>query len=926
MQLPDTAGLSTIDTKLLPPKQKHQLLKRERLMRDVARHRACRLVLITAPAGYGKTSLLGQVLESLAVQRYPVSWISIDRDDNDLMRFFAHLWRAISASVGGPETFQSALAWQAVSAGYLPQTAALKTELLNLLASLKQDLYLFFDDFHLIEHPDVLELVSAALLAPLERLHVIIAARHVPKLPIARLRALGELHEITTHDLAFSNDETTALIDAAGGIVVSPAQVEQLREKTEGWAASLQLATFAIQSTGDAGAFIKDFTGADRDVGDFLMEEVVKSLPDDMHEFLLATSLLDRFNPELADAVLLRDDSRSKIDCLESRNLFLFSLDRERVWYRYHHLFAELLRKRLPESRRAIVPEYHRRACVWLENHGFITDAIRHAFACGDPVRAGELLDAASTSLFATGQTSMLHSFAARLPATILNRLLRLQLELAWTNEIQWRFDEARDEIKNVRSQLARGEQHFDENGAAPGSSDATLNLHAKLEHRNVMLMVFTDNLRGVESAGAAWHTRFGHRDHFMSASIATAITLSRREHYACDLTQAESDAIRRQLVAGGAVYGNVFLDTVVGGTYFMRGELQAAEQSLRQARELANRIQGEKSSLSAMPSTQLAQILYEKNHLDDARELINECSELSPVFGIADSVIARQLTTTSLAIAGGDKDSAHAALDVATHIADRYGMLRLHAFVLAERVRLLIADRQVREAEIVASNPRYAEGLRDVSPAGYVDTAKEQFAIATARLECERGNLPQAIGLIRRWLGWTRDRRCLRSAIRLSILLSYLQYRAGEVSAARRSMVDALHWGSRGPFIRSFIDEGPVVEKIVGEVAATAPQPEASTLEYLRLLQYATGKDVPAVQIGVGATAHHIDSTSVLSDRERQILELTSKNFGNDEIATALGLAQSTVKWYWRRIFEKLGVHRRTAAVRLARQQGIIS
>ncbi|MBB5498721.1 LuxR C-terminal-related transcriptional regulator [Paraburkholderia sp. MM5384-R2] len=926
MQLPEITGLSTIDTKLLPPTQKRELLKRERLMREFSQHRLCRLVLITAPAGYGKTSLLGQVIESLAVQRYPVAWISIDQDDNDLMRFFAHLWKAVSAALGERNTFQSLVALQGVSAGYLPPAATLKAELLNLLASLKQDLYLFFDDFHLIEHPDVLELTSAILLASLNRLHVIVAARHIPKLPIPRLRALGELHEITTDDLAFSSEETTALIDAAGGICVSPDQVKRLHEKTEGWVVSLQLAAFAIQSTGDTEAFIREFTGAGRDVGDFLMEEVVKSLPDDMHEFLIATSILDRFTAELADAVLLRKDSRSRIDRLESQNMFLFSLDRERIWYRYHHLFSELLRKRLPDSScDAVMPEYHRRACTWLESRGHITDAIRHAFACGDLDRAGDLLDTASTTLFAAGQASTLHSLASRLPAAILNRLPRLQLELAWTNEIQWRFEEAREEISNVRSQLTRDLQRSDEAEVRPAPPEAAVNLHAKLEHRNIMLKVFTDDLNDIETAGTAWNTTFGRRDHFMSASIATAMMLARREHYVCDLTQAESDDIRRELAEGRAVYGNVFLDTVVGGTYFMRGELGLAEKSLRQAHELASRLHGEHSLLSAMPSTQLAQILYEKGELEEARTLIDECADLSPVFGIPDSVIARQLTTARLAMSDGNDQAAHAALDAATLIADRYKMPRLHAHVLAERVRLLIAARQLREAELFASNQRYAKGLQDVSPSGHVDTTKEQFAIATARIEGEKGNLPQAIALVRRWVSWTRDRRCLRSAIRLSILLAKLQYRSGEVSAGRRSMLDALEWGSRSPFVQSFLDEGPIVAKIIEEIAAAAAPVAPATFEYFRRLQHAFGRDSSPDQIVLDATAQTLEQSAFLSDRERQILDLTSKNYGNDEIALALGLAQSTIKWYWRRIFEKLGVHRKTAAVRLAKQQGII-
>lgn len=921
MEVATASSISIVNTKFRPPKQKRRLLKRERLMRDFMRGKDRRLVLVTAPAGYGKTTLLSQIFESLSVQRHPVAWLSIDRDDNDPVRFLSHLQRAIgSARKHTGRASAEDMDDGAQSPGFLPSISAARAELLNYLAELDDDVYLFLDDFHLVDEPVVLDLVSTLLLAPLDKLHIVLASRRLPDFPTARLRAAGELLEISAQQLALSSEETNAFVDVAGGPRISLAQAEKLHQKTEGWVTSLQLAMIAMQSSDDTDSFICNFGGADSNIEDFLMEEVIQQLPENIQDFLLATSVLDKFSAELADAVLGRHDSRSIIDRLESLNLFIFSLDREKIWYRYHHLFSELLQKRLGERRTMDMQEYHVRACNWLEARGLLTEAIEHALAIGESARAGALLDAACVDLFASGQTTLLRAYAARLPSEVLQRLPRLQLELAWENGIQWRFDEARRGLESVRSHIS------EEGGASKRNGPLPFDLNAALAHREIMLQVFADDLRGVLSSGPDWLQRYGRRDTFMSGSIAVALIMCRREQFSCELTPTESEEMRRQFVDAGLLYGNVFLDTVVGSVYAMKGKLRDAEHALRQAQQLAHRIRGEKSTLWAMPTVQLAHLLYETNRLDEARQMVQDCSELSPAFGLVDSVIAMQITLANLARSRNDLADAHAALDTATYIADRYKLQRVHAYTLAERVRLLIADGQLREAERICASSRYADCLSSISPSSDADTTREQFAVAAARLACERGNLDFAIRLVRRWLAWTRERQCSKSVVRLSVLLSHLHVRAGDALAARRALIDAIHLACKGPFVRTFVDEGPVIAHLIDEVVNSVGQVESLPRDYVELLMQATGNDTPTAPIRFAPIqAEALPSTGSFSARELEILRLTSENLANQEIANALGLAESTVKWYWKRIFEKLSVNRRTAAVRLARQRGII-
>ncbi|OAJ53661.1 hypothetical protein A6V36_36065 [Paraburkholderia ginsengiterrae] len=919
--------LETVNTKLRPPRQRRELLKRERLSAELEASSGRRLVLVSAPAGYGKTSVLAQLFGALSVEERHVGWMSVDTQDNDIVRFVSHLLEATrrTGMVISNDTVN--LLGSETNRGVAP-LASLRTALLNEFSFLDADLFFFFDDFHLIKYPGILDLISALLLAPIEHLHFVISSREQLAFPVARLRALGEIREFDAAMLKFSSDEAVEFMGARIGFPLTKVQMEHLWAKTEGWIASLQMVTIAMQGLSDAEAFLRQFSGADRSIADFLVEEVLNRQTEEVQRFLLATSILDRFNSDLCNAVLERRDSSSLIDKVEDSNLFVFSLDRERNWYRYHGLFADLLRKRLVDHFPDEAAIYNRRACNWLSDNEYIADAIEHAFAASELVRAGALIDEISPTLLARGQTATLRRFAERLPEGVAKSLPRLQLELAWENTILWRFDEARHALKEVRDKLANtvsesriyhGEDLFGE--------EAEL-FRMKLAHREFMLNVFTDNIEQSLSAAKLWIAEFGDRDQFMASSVGGILMMLNRETYRCEHTQAHAQELRNQFIEANAIYGTVFLNTVAGSIHFARGELQLAEQAYLQSHADAIRIESESSTLAAMPSAQLAQLLYEKNNLGEARRLVESLNGHPSKFRFVDSVIARYITAARLARTDGMTGKAHHALDVSTGIADRYALPRLHAHVLAERVPLLISEGLWRDAERLIKDPRYGGAVAATSFSGHVDTAKECFAIATARIAFEQGERSHALKILRRWLNWTRERQCLRSSIRLAVLLACLCYRSGDKLAARRTMIDALRWGASGGFTRSFLDEGPMVAVILEELAELSSESDVFSFAYLRLLLSACGRRIekkeatPIIYVQQGESK----DAGGLSEREIEILRLTAANLVTSEIAATLGLAESTVKWYWKRMFEKLGVHRRSLAVRIARMRGLIA
>lgn len=923
-------GLSTIDTKLRPPMQRRGLIRRPQLDERIDGFLGRRLLLLSAPAGYGKTTALVQLYERLSAQGRQSAWISLDSADNDLIRFAAHLVDAISRAGISPRRGLEALLGAGANAqhgiGAGPSPALLKKEILNELAGLKEDLYLFLDDLHLITEPVVIDLVSALLLSSLEYLHVVVATRDQSNLPAARLRALGEIHELDAGVLAFSSNEANEFLRASGGPTLSASQLDQLTRQTEGWVASLQMASIALLNSTDPESFLQQFSGNDRSVADFLIEEVLKLQPPEIQEFLLATSILRRFNCGLANAVLGRRDSRNMVDRIESLNLFIFSLDRDRNWYRYHHLFADLLKSRLLERHPDRVEEYQRRACDWLSKNGLIIDAIDHAFSAGDIQRAGLLVDEASSAMFANGQTATLQEYVSRLPVELLRSLPRLQLEMAWEDVIRWKYDAARAALDDVRQYLDSRRD------AASTSMPVTLTeaqaaiLRSKLAHRQVMYDVFTDNLEAAQSGAKAWISAHGNLDPFMSASLGTVLMLTRRNSFDCEMTHADWDLLRAQFLQAHAVYGTVFLDTVVGAGLFMRSETPLALDALVRGRRTAILMHGENTELASMPSAQLALIYYEQDHIIDAKQISEESRELGLDFGLLDSTIARQIVAARLARVAGYDQQAHLELDRLTRLADRHGLRRAHASVLLERVNHLIADGQYREATQLASDPRYRNELESVLPVGQADTARLNFALAKARLSGESGELQQNITVLRRWLNWTRDRRCNYPATQVLVSLCRLYLRGGDALGARRSAIDALRLAAPGDFKRSFIDAGPEVLSVLEQLLASNPGPETCSKEFLsQILKAAGRKSEPGIQGAATSLLASFEESASLSEREIEVIRLAASNMVSHEIADAMGLSEATIKWYWRKIFEKLGVRRRTVAVRAARQMGLI-
>ena len=905
-------------TKLIPPSQRTGLVNRERLLASVAQIVNQRLCLVSAPAGYGKTTMLARAFAALSSQGCHAGWLSLEHDDNDLARLLCYV---IEAGKKAQLAFGSATATLLTARAGLP-AETLKTSLINELAALKSDFFLFLDDYHLIDSAEVKDFITALLLAPLPHIHLLIGTRSPNALPVGRLRASGQVHELEANDLVFSEEEIAEFFSEVAQARLPSSAVVSIRERTEGWIASLQMIAIAMRGAANVDALLRAFTGEQRSISSFLSDEVFKRQPAEIQEFLLGTSILKRFNCGLCNAVLRRTDSRHLLDRVESANLFIFSLGADRNWYRYHHLFSEYLRKILADQHPEQLIEYHRRACAWLTANDFASEAIEHALACDDLAAAAELLDRSSPTLFASGQTSTLQTHSSRLPVELLSTLPQLQLELAWDYEIQWQFDHARSVLQNVRRSLAQRQRSSSEPSAARDWEF----LQTKLAHRELMLAMFTDDYESALQLCHQWQSSNSSDDLFMAASVGTSTMMCNRERYECSGTPQIAEALRKLFVDAAALYGTIFHDTASAETLFMRGEIADAQYIYRRALAHAEEMHGAGSKLACMPAMMLAEAHYECGSTDEAAALLARYRQTSVEFGFVDSAIARFITEARLARTRQDTTAMDSALEAGFHIAAKYGFRRLHAHLLAEKVRYLVEAGNVRDAARLLKADPHRDGCQPSSPSSKATTTAELFTTAYARVWGETDRITEAISLMRKWFAFTRDHHCRRSAVRVGALLAKLCARAGDRPAARRYLLEALKLAEPGGFIRSFVDEGPIVSQLLADLSKSSHDPLSVSPQYVQSILARCQATSDAEEAPAAARPREPGRMEPLSAREIEILRLTAENLENKEIAEHLGLTESTVKWYWKKIFSKLRVHRRFHAVKVARQNGLVA
>jgi LuxR family maltose regulon positive regulatory protein len=499
-----------------------------------------KLTLVCAPAGFGKTTLLSEWRMIHLDSEYPLAWLSLEEADNDPTRFLTYLIAAlqvIEADVGD-------VVLASLRSPQPPPTESLLTALINDIASIPEDFTLVLDDYHLIANEAVHDTLNFLLDHLPPQAHLIISSRADPPLPLARLRARGQMTEIRADDLRFTPEETGAFLQGPMGLDLPEGSVAALEERTEGWIVGLQLAALSMQGREDISGFLATLRGGNRYVLDYLAEEVLRRQPDDLGAFLLQTSILDRMSGPLCDALMDREDGQEMLESLERANLFTIPLDEERRWYRYHHLFSEFLRERLHRTRPDQEPRLHRKASTWYEHDGLVHEAVDHALAAADLETAARLVEENFRDMLAHGEATLLLNWLEELPEELLRSRPRLCIPCAWARLLTGQLEDAELCVQDLERMVDANASFPSDVREAPTSNEEL----AAVSGEAAAIRAFIVRTRG---------------------DVSRSLELSRR---ALGLLREDNFTLR----------GIVALN--LGGAYSMSGDLAAAEAALTEA------------------------------------------------------------------------------------------------------------------------------------------------------------------------------------------------------------------------------------------------------------------------------------------------------------------------------------------------------
>lgn len=889
-------------TRLFPPSLAGGSMRRQRLsdIPDIIRRKA--LTVVKAPAGYGKSTLLTQWYADLHGKGVVAGWVSLDLAADDLVSFFLYIIAAIRIS--RPE-FGGQI-HDLLSQVKRPSASEASTAFVNGVMQENAEVILFLDDAHLATDPEVVSALGHIVARPPANLHLVAATRHSLPFPLSALRSRGLLAEISSDLLRFDHAEATDFLRAAGHENLTAPEIETLVDKTEGWAASIQLASIALNQRPDFGTLLPLLSGTHRHISEYLADDVLDNLPSSTIDFLLHTSILQRFCAELCDAVTGSDNAGEQLHRLESQSLFLSSLDNERRWFRYHHLFSRFLHRRLTDRDPAQAAILHRRASDWFAQRGMNEDAFNHAIEAMDMVRAAEILDQNCSTLMYSGGTSTLYRWYRQIPETILQNYQRPRLDFAFSLILEWQFDEARTIINNI-------DKSYIEDAA----------IKHILTHRKMMLYHFMDDTLQTDAVISEIGEQFPDNDPYLRGNIDTCRIYTNRQMFRLAGADKLDLRARQHYQRSGSIFVLVWHDTVMGPTYFQRGDTDQAVASLQAAVKTAEDISGRSSVLTAMPALLLAEIHYECNAIDKADALVRKYGVEAEKQGFVDHLVAFHVTRLRLALLRGEALEAARYLRLGQSLAERYDFLRLRHFLNHEEIRLAVATNDLARIKSFRAGLAAGDVERLSRPGNRSTTADEGLALAWCRAGSALGDQAEAITVARRWALLLGNRGAVRSEVRMLAFLSVVLARDGREGEALRTLRDALRKAEGPNLVRSFLDEGAPMQALLHRMFEGTPEAAGGAFgrRLLDLFPAAASQDLPALAEDPDAPL----LPEQFNTRESEVMTLVAAGLSNREIGNRLGLTEGVVKWYLQRAFEKLGVRRRSLAVLKARKFGII-
>jgi len=917
MQKADTL----IRTKLHLPFTRPSLVHRPRLQAQIAEGLRGPLTLITAPAGFGKTTLVASCVTGCGM---PLAWLSLDRDDNQAGRFLSYLVAALQEAdntIGGE-------AAQLLAATLQAPPEAVLTSLINDLDTAGEEIALVLDDYQFIHSQAVHEAVAFLLEHCPKTFHLVIATRSDPPLPLTRLRGRGQTVELRAADLRFTEPEAAQFLNDVMGLRLDAGAVAVLEERTEGWIAGLQMAALSMRDREDVPGFIEGFSGTNRYILDYLLEEVLASQSPEIQRFLLYTSLLERLTAPLCDAILANDDgsksegndrttrseslfagrSASILEYLERANLFLVPLDDERIWYRYHHLFADLLRTQLQRSLGAPgVAQLHIRAADWHAQNGSILEAIHHASRALDDERVERFIEQHYMEMVSRGEMSGMRFWAGKLSKELVYRRPWLCIYEAYSHAWFGELDEAdlflEEAEKHIRSEIA-----------AP-DAPSMQGLLAYVKSRVTAMR--GDIQRAIEFCLKA-------REHIPAGNLAlqwdTRVTLGYEYFLSGDYANASqtlNEAIRSGITAGAIIH-IVVASCFMARLAAIQGQLNRSYDMYQTAAQLIPEASGHLDA-KALVEVGMADVLCERNDLEAALVHISKGLALLPFWGKADDWALAYITLARIDLAQANRSDALEAVEKAIQAIQTSGVFSeaRHAVEVAQ-VKLWLAQGDLQAAKRWAASQEERLGSD-----GQFGFENELTHITQARVLIALNKPNEAIALLSHLEETARPAGRMGRVMEILLLKALAMRETGDSERALLALTKCLTLAEPEGYVRVFLDEGQPMQMLLAQWLAHAGS--GPLRDYaLRLLSHfdAEPHGITAAQEQVSPAGNLVEP---LSQRELEVLHLMALGRTNQEIARQLIVAPGTVKAHTASIYRKLDVANRTEAVARARQLGIL-
>lgn len=901
------AGLSApflLATKILPPRLPSGLMERPRLLDVLGQGRDKRLTVIKAPAGFGKTSLCIAWLERLRTDGTRVAWLSVDQEDDEPAHFLGHLaqslYRACAAD-GAPPGL-------AGEVSLLVPRAVIAT-LVNALAEVDDELFLFVDDYHLIGAESIHEAVALLLAHAPSNFHLVLGTRADPPLPLARLRASHALLEIDATMLRFSADETGQFVQREYGGELPQASVDALHAATEGWAAALRLSA-PMLARSLSGTWVAP-SGTARPIAAYLEEMLACQTPE-LVDFMLRTAILDRLSAPLCAAVTGAADSQDMLQTLAARQLLIDPLDVEHRWFRYHQLLRDYLRQRLETSPVIDVADLHRRASRWYAAQALWTDAVWHALEAGDAVDAVALIGQCAMLLVRKGDLMTLLGWHRHLPPDIMRGQIDVRLALARGMALAMRFEEASAMVEAIEQDAAQGpladrERHLWECRAIRA-------LLAALRDDAQGALQLAEDCLGHPLSDDPWTinvlsnvVRFAH---WKSGDLERL--------YATPWMPYSPDENRRYPLS------SVYRLCLLGLAELQQMRFDVAERHFLQAMRFAQENAGPGSTAAALCASALALLRYEQDRLEEAETLLVERMPVIDVAVLLDSVLVAYTLLVRIAAARGHMEQAHAWIEQALTIGHQRAWHRLVAAILYERVKLLLAEGRTREATACVEQIDRLVNTVDAPDCEACTSELDRYRTLGAASLAMAGSRPgDAVRLLDALLQRIPQRRPDYLALRARTLLALACQASGAPARAVEECGRVLATIESACAYRTILDQGPGVGALL-ELVRKATVAAGGSAKRLAGIDELLERCDDRYRMRQKASSASL--REALSAREGGILALIAAGQSNKEIARTLGIAPETVKTHIKSIFVKLSVEKRAHAVARAQSLGLVT